>query len=100
MTEDQVDRTVVTTESAAPAAGDAGPQGVVHQTARTESRRISTSGPAGPEVARRIVVLVFGLIQIVIGVRIVLLLLHAREATGLVSPLPDLRQLFVAQSDG
>ena len=100
MTEDQVDRTVVTTESGTPAAGEAGPQGVVQQTARTESRRISTSGPAGPEVARRIVLLVFGLIQIVIGVRIVLLLLNAREANALVSGILDLSQLFVAPFEG
>ena len=100
MTEDQIDRKVVTTESAAPAAGEPGPPGVVQQTARTESRQISTGGPAGPEVARRIVVLVFGLIQLVIGVRIVLLLLNAREANALVSGILDLSQLFVAPFEG
>jgi hypothetical protein len=51
-------------------------------------------------MARRIVVLVFGLIQIVIGARIVLLLLDAREANGIVSAVLDISQVFVAPFEG
>jgi len=51
-------------------------------------------------MGRRIVVLVFGLIQIVIGARFVLLLLDAREANGLVSGILNLSQLFVAPFEG
>jgi hypothetical protein len=49
---------------------------------------------------RRIIVLVFGLIQVVIGARIVLLLLDAREANGLVSGILNISQLFVAPFEG
>jgi hypothetical protein len=51
-------------------------------------------------MTRRIVVLVFGLIQVVIGLRFVLLLLDAREANGLVSGILNVSQLFVAPFDG
>jgi YGGT family len=51
-------------------------------------------------MSRRIIVLVFGLIQIVIGARIVLLLLDAREANGLVTGILNVSQLFVAPFDG
>jgi hypothetical protein len=45
-------------------------------------------------------VLVFGLIQVLIGARFVLLLLDAREANGLVSGILNLSQLFVAPFEG
>lgn len=67
---------------------------------RTESRHIATSGPGASEMSCRIVVLVFGLIQVVIGARIVLLLLDAREAHGLVSAILNSSQLFVAPFEG
>ena len=51
-------------------------------------------------MARRIVVLVFGLIQLVIGARIVLLLLDAREANALVSGILNVSQVFVAPFEG
>ena len=51
-------------------------------------------------MARRIIILVFGLIQLVIGARIVLLLLDAREANGLVSGILNVSQLFVAPFEG
>jgi hypothetical protein len=100
MTMNQVDQTVVTEEPAtaasqATALGDAG-----KTTVRTDSRRISTSRPEGSELTRRIVVLLFGLIQVVIGLRFVLLLLDAREANALVSGILDISQLFVAPFDG
>lgn len=52
--------------------------------------------PSGGELIRRIVVLIFGIIQIFIGLRIVLLLLNAREGNGIVSFILDVSQLFVA----
>jgi hypothetical protein len=88
---EEVDRTVVTHEPTATAG---------QETVRTESRRISRSGPGGSEMIRRIIVLVFGLIQVVIGARIVLLLLDAREANGLVSGILNISQLFVAPFEG
>lgn len=87
---DQVDRTVVTHEPT-PAGGQ--------ETVRTASRRTSTS-PGSSELTRRVVILVFGLIQLVIGARIVLLLLDAREANGLVSGILNISQLFVAPFEG
>jgi hypothetical protein len=89
---DQVDRTVVTQE---PGSSPGGPAAV-----RTESRHTTATGPGGSELTRRVVVLVFGLIQIVIGARFVLLLLDAREANGLVSGILNFSQLFVAPFDG
>ena len=51
-------------------------------------------------MASRIVILVFGLIQIVIGLRIVLLLLDAREGNALVQAILDISQVFVAPFEG
>ena len=51
-------------------------------------------------MTRRIVVFVFGLIQLVIGLRFVLLLLDAREANGLVSGILNISQVFVAPFEG
>jgi hypothetical protein len=87
---DQVDRTVVTQEPT----GTAG-----QQTVRTDSHHTATS-PGSAELTRRIIVLVFGLIQVVIGARVILLLLDAREANGLVSAILSISQLFVAPFDG
>lgn len=52
--------------------------------------------PSGGELIRRAVVLIFGIIQIFIGLRIVLLLLNAREGNAIVSFILDVSQLFVA----
>ena len=88
---DQVDRTVVTQEPI----GAAG-----QETVRTDSRRNTSTGPGGSELTRRVIVLVFGLIQVVIGARIVLLLLDAREGNGLVAGILNISQLFVAPFEG
>jgi hypothetical protein len=56
--------------------------------------------PSGGEFARRVVVLIFGLIQVVVALRIVLLLLNAREANPIVKGILDLSQLFVAPFEG
>jgi hypothetical protein len=58
------------------------------------------TGPSSAEIIRRVVVLLFGLIQIVIGARIVLLLLNARETNGIVKGILDISQVFVAPFDG
>ena len=104
---DQVDRTVVTQERT-PLAGQppvttatqplAPP--ITHETVRTDSRQITRTGPGNSEMARRIIVLVFGLIQIVIGLRIVLLLLDARTGNALVTGILDISKIFVAPFEG
>jgi prepilin signal peptidase PulO-like enzyme (type II secretory pathway) len=91
MTIDEHERTVVTEQPAA-AAGEASVQ--------TDSRRITSTGPGSPEMIRRVVILVFGLIQIVIGARIVLLLLDAREGNALVAGILDVSRVFVAPFEG
>lgn len=88
---DTVDQTVTTQELRA----DAG-----RQTVRTDSQHMTATGPGRSELARRLVVLGFGLIQLLIGLRFVLLLLDAREANGLVSAILNLSQVFVAPFDG
>jgi hypothetical protein len=94
---DQVDRTVITQTPATPA-GE--PPAATEQTVRTETSHLTRSGPGGSELTRRIVVLGFGLIQILIGARIVLLVLDARETNGLVSGILNLSQVFVAPFNG
>ena len=71
-----------------------------HETVQTESSRITRTGPGGSEMTRRIVVFIFGLIQIVIVARIVLLVLDAREANGLVSGILNISQVFVGPFEG
>lgn len=91
MAVEQVEQTVVT-QAPSPTAGQ--------QTVRTDTRSTTRTGPGGSELARRVVVLVFGLIQILIAARIVLLLLDARETNALVSAILDFSQLFVAPFEG
>jgi len=100
MTIEQVDRTVVTEVPAVPPGQQAARVDAVQESVHTDSRRITRSGPGGSEMTRRVVVLVFGLIQIVIGARIVLLLLDAREANALVSAILNVSQVFVAPFEG
>jgi hypothetical protein len=88
---DQVDRTVVTGgPTVAPG----------RETVQTESSRVTRTGPGRSEMTRRIVVLIFGLIQIVIAARFALLLLDAREANGLVSAILNISQVFVGPFEG
>jgi len=94
---DQVDRTVVTQSPTTPA-GQNVPAG--QETVRTDSRRTTRTGPGGSEMTRRVVILVFGLIQIIIGARIVLLLLDAREANALVAGILNVSQVLVAPFEG
>ena len=88
---DQVDQSVVTQEPTGPRANrPCGRIAVIPPRA----------APSGSEMTRRIVILVFGLIQVVIGARFVLLLLDAREANALVSGILNISQLFVAPFEG
>ena len=92
MTIEQVDQTVVTKEPV---------RSTGESTLQTDHRTSSTTtGPSGQEMTRRIVVLGFGLIQLLIGARIVLLLLDAREANVLVSAILNVSQWFVAPFEG
>lgn len=62
-------------------------------------RRAEVS-PSGGEMARRLIALVFGIIQALIVLRIVLLLLDAREGNDLVAFILNASQLFVAPFEG
>ena len=92
MSIDQVDRTVVTQEPTETAGQ--------HSVRTEKTSHTATRGPGASEMSRRIIIVVFGLIQVLIAARIVLLLLDAREANGLVSGILNLSQLFVAPFDG
>lgn len=52
--------------------------------------------PSGGETLRRVVVLLFGIIQVLIVLRIALLLLNAREGNDIVAFILNTSQLFVA----
>jgi hypothetical protein len=82
-------RTVVTNETAAPAVVD--PASTTDVVDRT-----TVVTPSGGELLRRIVVLIFGIIQTLIVLRIVLLLLDAREGNDIVRFILDASQVFVA----
>ncbi len=56
----------------------------------------TTVTPSGGEMLRRIVVLIFGIIQVLIGLRIVLLLLNAREGNDIVQFILNASQPLVA----
>jgi len=56
----------------------------------------TVSRPSGGELARRVVTLIFGIIQTLIVLRILLLLLNAREGNDIVSFILNASQPFVA----
>ena len=92
-----VEESSQTGEPAMPAAPPTATSGSSGSSYVSRTTRISTSGA---ETARRVIVLLFGLIQIVIGLRILLLLLDAREANALVAFILNLSSLFVAPFEG
>ena len=69
------------------------PAGVTRTNQVVERTDVS---PSGGEMLRRVVVLIFGIIQAFIILRIVLLLLNAREGNDLVSFILNTSQIFVA----
>ncbi|HEV8546433.1 MAG TPA: hypothetical protein VGQ64_09055 [Candidatus Limnocylindrales bacterium] len=56
--------------------------------------------PSGGEVAGRVVIFLFGIIQVLIIMRIALLLLDAREGNDLVSFILNASQIFVGPFEG
>lgn len=97
MTLEHTERTLTTATPAPAITPDLPASTGVASTVRTER---TTMTPGRPELGRRITVLIFGLIQLLIGLRIVLLVLDAREGNGLVSAILNLSQLFVAPFEG
>src|SRR4051812_38730590 len=85
-------RTVTQTDPAYPA----DPVYAAPATRTAAVTETATMTPSGGEVGRRIVTLIFGIIQTFIVLRIVLLLLNAREGNGLVQFILDVSQIFVA----
>ncbi len=67
---------------------------------KEEHVKVETTGPSNGEYARRITVFVFGVVQALIAIRIVLLLFGARESNGLVSGILNLSQVFVWPFEG
>ena len=88
---EQTEHTVVTPDPAAVGASE---------TSSMATRRTTTTRPGGNEMGRRIVILAFGLIQLVIILRVVLLVLDAREGNALVSGILDISTFFVGPFDG
>ena len=70
---------------------------VAQQTVVSETVRRT---PSGAETARRVVVFAFGLIQITILLRIVLLLLGADRANALVRAIYDVSAVLIAPFQG
>src|SRR5690349_2450412 len=62
-------------------------------------RRVTRTPSAG-EILGRIVIVLFGIVQVLIILRIVLLLLNAREGNDLVSWILNASQIFVAPFEG
>jgi hypothetical protein len=58
--------------------------------------RSTVVSPSGGELGRRLIVLIFGIIQLLIVLRIVLLLLNAREGNDIVAFILNASQIFVA----
>jgi len=82
------ERRVVTRQESEP--------GYVPASSTNQVVETATVAPSGGEMIRRAVVLVFGIIQVLIILRIVLLLLGAREGNALVQFILDTSQIFVA----
>ena len=72
----------------------------VYDRGDTVVQRSVTRTPSGGEFASRIVVLLFGIVQAFIILRIVLLLLNAREGNDLVAFILNTSQVFVAPFNG
>jgi hypothetical protein len=100
MAVDRIDRTVVTAGPSEVSAPSSAAPLASREVVRTDSERITRGGPGGSEMGRRVVIFLFGLVQVVIGARFVLLLLDAREANGLVSGILNFSQLFVGPFEG
>ena len=69
-------------------------------TERVERIDRYATGPRPDTLLRRIIVLIFGLIQLIIVLRIVFLLLDARESNAIVRGILDISQWLVAPFNG
>ena len=65
-----------------------------------DETHVRTTRTSGSTLASRVVIVVFGLIQLIIGLRIVLLALDARTGNDLVRAILDISQVFVAPFEG
>jgi hypothetical protein len=72
---------------------------VVDRGTTVVERRV-TRTPSGSDVLGRIVILIFGIIQAFIILRIILLLLNAREGNDLVAFILNTSQIFVGPFEG
>jgi hypothetical protein len=81
----------------APAAAPVAAQTVTQGRVVTETVRRT---PSGAETWRRVVVFIFGIIQGLIAIRIVLLLADANQGNGLVRFIYDASAIFVGPFDG
>jgi hypothetical protein len=64
------------------------------------SSEVSVVRPSGSTVAARLVAMVFGIVQVIILLRIVFLGLNAREGNALVAAILDLSRPLVAPFEG
>jgi hypothetical protein len=104
-----VERQSVTTESPAPVA-EAPVADVPVAAAPVYQDRTVSGGtvvsetvrrsPSGAETARRVIVFLFGLVQALLAIRIVLLLADANQGNSLVKFIYDLSAVFVAPFEG
>ena len=76
------------------------PAPLVQPATLVQPTTLADTGPGGGEFARRVVIFLFGIVQGLIILRIVFLLLDAREANALVSAVLNASQLFVAPFQG
>jgi len=96
---DPADRTGASPQPVAEAAPEVAPE-TPPVAARQTTNVATTPGPGGAEMGRRVAILLFGLIQTVIVLRVVLLLADAREGNAIVSGILDVSQFFVGPFDG
>ena len=73
---------------------------VAYDRGSTVVERRVTRTPSGGEVAGRVVMLLFGIVQALIILRIILLLLDAREGNDLVAFILNSSQIFVGPFEG
>ena len=96
-----VEQQSVTTPPADPTAS---PEPAGYPNARVTQGSVVTEtvrrSPSGAETARRVVVFIFGIIQALIVIRIVLLLADANQENQLVSFIYDLSAFFVGPFEG
>ncbi len=64
------------------------------------TRRIVETRPSSGEIARRVVIVIFGIIQLLIALRVLLLLLDAQETNAIVRGILDLSEVFVGPFEG